>query len=113
MATEVLDALGVPRDDADINAAKSDRYHEVGFTVRLRQAFTNGSAGGAVHVRSERLQLIAAAASERLKLEMCPVDASDPRLKPRLDADHPGQDRQNTTDARAAQRGLWAATIHL
>src|SRR5713226_1913250 len=50
VATEVLDALGMPLDSADINAANSDRYHEVGFTVRLRQAFTNGSAIGAVQV---------------------------------------------------------------
>jgi hypothetical protein len=46
VATAVLDALGVSRDDSDINAAKSDRYHEVGFTVRLRQPFANGSARG-------------------------------------------------------------------
>jgi hypothetical protein len=95
VATEVLDALGVPGDGVDINAANSDRYHEVGFTVRLRQPFSNGSARGAVHVRSERLQQIAAAASERLKLEVCPVDVSDPRLTPRIDADHPGRDPQN------------------
>ena len=69
--------------------------HEVGFTVWLRQPFTNGSARGAVQVRSERLQQIAAAASERLKLEVCPVDVSDPRLTPRIDADHPGRDPQN------------------
>ncbi len=92
VATEVLDALGVARDDADINAAKSERNHEVGFTVRLRRPFTNGSARGAVYVRSKRLQQIAAVASERLKLEVCPVDVSDPRLKPRIDADHPGHD---------------------
>ncbi len=93
VATEVLDALGVARDVADVNAAKSDMYHEVGFTVRLRQPFTNGSIRGAVHVQSGRLQQIAAAASERLKLEVCPVDVSDPRLKPRIDADRPGRDQ--------------------
>ena len=37
MATDVVDALHVPLDQVDIDAERSERYHEVGFLVRFHE----------------------------------------------------------------------------
>ena len=71
VAVAVLGSLGIDLAKADINAAMSDRYHEVGFTVRLREAYTNAGSGE-LRIETAQLQRIA---SERkvkhLKVSLC------------------------------------------
>ena len=77
VAAAVIESLGIDPANASINAALSDRYHEVGFVVRLREPYTNGSRGE-LQVESTRLQQIAAARNiKRLKLALCDTFTSD------------------------------------
>jgi hypothetical protein len=89
-AGQVLVALGIRSEDADIDPAMSERYHEVGFTITLHQPFATGTMHGELALQSERLQQIGTTNDQRVKLEVCPVDAN-PALELIVNADHPGR----------------------
>jgi hypothetical protein len=77
VAAAVIESLGIDPANATINAALRDRYHEVGFVVRLREPYANGTHRD-LRVETRRLQQIAAARNiERLKLALCDTFASD------------------------------------
>jgi hypothetical protein len=98
-AGQVLTALAVPTGHAVVNAAGSDRYHEVGFTITLTPPL-DASRGREVRVESAGLQSLAGANDERLKLEICPVVGLNPPLNLRIRADRPGR----APDLRASER---------
>ena len=98
-ADQVLAALAVPAGHAGINAAESDRYHEVGFTITLTPPL-DATGGREVRVESTGLQSLAGANDERLKLEICPVLGLNPPLNLRIRADRPGR----APDPRASER---------
>jgi hypothetical protein len=78
VAQGVLSALGIPSDNANVDAMASERYHEVGFTIVLQQPFGH-TATGAVRIDTAALQQIAADADAKwLKLEVCDRYAPDP-----------------------------------
>jgi hypothetical protein len=66
---QVVEALGIPRDSVQVDAAKSDLYHEVGFRVSLHQPFTNDADSG-VRIDTSPLQTIAASLGT-LTFEVC------------------------------------------
>jgi hypothetical protein len=78
IAQNVLVALGIPSETAAIDAMASERYHEVGFAITLKQAFSTTTTG-AVRIETAALQQIAADATANwLKLEVCDRHAPDP-----------------------------------
>jgi len=87
IASEVVDALQIPTGDAEINSATSERYHEVGFTIRLREPVATGTAGE-LRLQTASLQQIAGANELRLKLSVC---SHDEVSQVHVDADHPGR----------------------
>lgn len=99
VAVAVLDALGIPRETADVDATKSLIYHEVGFTVLLRTAFANTAVPGELRIDSRALQEIAANSVGMLKLDVCRVAWPDQALE--IDADLPAS-RPDPSGAGAA-----------
>jgi hypothetical protein len=120
VATTVLQALGIPADDAHIDATMSERYHEVGFTISLDQPFA--SAGdGSLRFETGPLEGIARDTGlKRLKLAVCdgwPDPLVDVRRETpsrpasftlRVDARSPGresdQERQERPGCRVWER---------
>jgi hypothetical protein len=98
-AAQVLTALSVPAGHAVVNAAGSDRYHEVGFTIRLTPPL-DATRGREVRVGSAGLQSLAESNDQRLKLEICPLLGLNPPLNLRIRADRPGR----APDPRAIER---------
>ena len=82
IAGQVVDALSIPGDIAQVDPEKSDLYHEVGFRISLHQAFANDGDGG-VRIDTGVLQPIAAAFGT-LTLDVCRVVA--PGLTLSIDA---------------------------
>jgi hypothetical protein len=85
IAGQVVDALSIPGDTAQVDPEKSDLYHEVGFRISLHQAFANDGDDG-VRVDTGVLQPIAAAFGT-LTLDVCRVVA--PGLTLSIDASAP------------------------
>ncbi|HEY3671012.1 MAG TPA: hypothetical protein VGN51_08760 [Acidimicrobiia bacterium] len=79
---QVVEALGIPRDAAQVDAANSTLYHEVGFRVSLHAPFANTADGG-VRIDPSALQPIAASLGT-LTLDVCRVVA--PELNLTVDA---------------------------
>ncbi len=85
IAGQVVDALSIPGDTAQVDPEKSDLYHEVGFRISLHQAFANDGDDG-VRIDTGVLQPIAAAFGT-LTLDVCRVVA--PGLTLSIDASAP------------------------
>lgn len=96
VAADVLEALHVPLDQVDIDAERSERYHEVGFLIRFHEPSLGTAAP--LSIDTIGLQRIAADRGlSRLKLSVCGVTAGtkgpDQSMLSRLDiqASRPGQ----------------------
>jgi hypothetical protein len=72
-AQRIGDALGIPRDDIQLDPSSSTLYHEVGFRMSLRTPFTNALPAGTVQLDTGPLQRIAADFG-RLVLDVCGID---------------------------------------
>ncbi|MEO8694852.1 MAG: hypothetical protein ABI658_15100 [Acidimicrobiales bacterium] len=71
VASAIIQSVSVDPANTSINAASSDRHHEVGFTVRVREAYSNAGRG---ELRIDTAQLQRLAAERRvkhLKLSLC------------------------------------------
>ena len=78
-AVNVLDALGLDGDAVHIDAELSERYHEVGFTIRFPESSQRASLP--LQFDTGQLQGVTSdLALEHLKLSVCGVDASLFRL---------------------------------
>jgi hypothetical protein len=77
VAGAILDTLGIKPSRASIDAARSERYHENGFTIRLTDGFSNAGRGE-LQLETGRLQEIAAARRlSRLKVAVCDASAEN------------------------------------
>jgi hypothetical protein len=88
IAADVLAALGVAPNTAEVDAATSLLYHEVGFTAWLHDALANTGVPGEVRLDTRPLQDIAAAHAGRLRLDVCRV-ASSPDQRVTVQATSP------------------------
>jgi hypothetical protein len=86
IAGQVLGAVGIPSDTAQVDDEKSDLYHEVGFRISLHAPFVNATEAGAVRIDSGPLQAIAASLGT-LTLDVCRVVT--PGLTLSMDTDRP------------------------
>jgi hypothetical protein len=118
VAVAVLQSLGIDPTNANINAAMSDRYHEVGFTVRFATPYTNA---GRAEFRLDTGQLQRIVAERHLKqLKVAACDADGDRFTAtgsrvpspfavQASATAPGRD-PDVASARAERLGciVWA-----
>jgi hypothetical protein len=75
IATQVLEAIGVPADSVQVDPDRSSLYHQVGFTLAFHAAFANGAEPGQVRIDSAPLQTIAATFGT-LTLDVCRIARS-------------------------------------
>jgi hypothetical protein len=104
IAAEVLAALGVPPASAQVDAAQSALYHEVGFTITVQSGFSNTRVPGGLQFGTQGLQRVAAASVGNLHLDVCgtpsssqvlTVDASAPSAPPDPAGARSATDRQD------------------
>jgi hypothetical protein len=120
IADQIMAALGIDEATTNVDSEMGERYHEVGFTIRLKQPFSD-TKRKALRTGTAPLQQIARSAGAKwLKLEACDRSAPDPFAESpsgttkksggsfvvRTDADRPGRPSNIWMNERQACR-VW------
>jgi hypothetical protein len=110
VASRVIAALALPADGATVDAENSERYHEVGFTIRV-DARVGAAWDGRVDTAPFQ-QIVADEGLDRLKLSVCEAGVVIPGVAPDLTvvATRPGRTGVSPNDREGCT--TWALGAH-